>query len=194
MAIKEDIKDAKKVLDSQSQFLESIVRSELFVKKYKKPLMTVLTVLVVVFVGYNIMNYVESSKFKKANEAYSELLVNPNNEKAKKSLKNSNKNLYTLYEFRVALDNADSAKIAELSQAEGIDPILKDIINYEASKESGEILNSYSAFMSGYALLKEGKAEEANREFLKIPQNSDLSNIANSLRHYSGSKKWDLTF
>ncbi|NLK67012.1 MAG: hypothetical protein GX282_06010 [Campylobacteraceae bacterium] len=189
MAIKEDIKDAKKVLDSQSQFLESIVRSELFVKKYKKPLMTVLTVLVVVFVGYNIMNYVESSKFKKANEAYSELLVNPNNEKAKKSLKNSNKNLYTLYEFRVALDNADSAKIAELSQAEGIDPILKDIINYEASKESGEILNSYSAFMSGYALLKEGKAEEANREFLKIPQNSDLSNIANSLRHYSGSKK-----
>ena len=189
MAIKDDVKDAKKILDSEGQFLEGIVRSELFVKKYKNPLKVILAALVVGVVGYLFMDYMDTSKFKKANSAYNELLLNPDNEKARKTLQNSNKNLYTLYEFRNALDTNNSSKILELANVDGLDPILKDIINFQANKQSGEILSSYTAFMSGYALLKEGKVEEANKEFLKIPPNSDLSNIANSLRHYSGGLK-----
>lgn len=191
MAIKDDVNDAKKILDSESQFLESIVRSEIFVRKYKKPLITGLVCLIVAVAGYATVDYINNSKFKKANVAYNELLLNPNDEKAISVLKNNNTNLYTLFEFRKALDNNDSKKIAELSKIEDIDPILKEIINYEMNKDSEEILNSYSSFMKGYVLLKEGKIEEANQEFTKILPNSDLSKIANSLRHYSGGQKGD---
>lgn len=139
-------------------------------------------------VVYLVVDYQKEAKFKKANESYSELILNPNDKEAAKKLKSLDKNLFTLFEFRQALDNNDSKKIDELSNLEGIDKLLKDIISYEAGKQSGEILSSYSAFMNGYAYLKEGKVEEANKEFIKISPNSGLTQIVKNLRHYNGNK------
>lgn len=188
MAIKDDIKDVKERMDSQGQFLENIIKSELFIKKYKKPIVGTFIVVFLAIVMYLVVGYQKEAKFKKANESYSELILNPNDKEAAKKLQSLDKNLFTLFEFRQALDNNDSKKIDELSNLEGIDKLLKDIISYEAGKQSGEILSSYSAFMSGYAYLKEGKVEEANKEFIKISPNSGLTQIVKNLRHYNGNK------
>lgn len=188
MAIKDDIKDVKERMDSQGQFLENIIKSELFIKKYKKPIVGTFIVVFLAIVVYLVVDYQKEAKFKKANESYSELILNPNDKEAAKKLQSLDKNLFTLFEFRQALDNNDSKKIDELSNLEGIDKLLKDIISYEAGKQSGEILSSYNAFMSGYAYLKEGKVEEANKEFIKISPNSGLTQIVKNLRHYNGNK------
>ncbi|VYS81226.1 hypothetical protein [Campylobacter ureolyticus] len=188
MAIKDDIKDVKERIDSQGQFLENIIKSELFIKKYKKPIVGTFIVVFLAIVVYLVIDYQKEAKFKKANESYNELILNPNDKEAAKKLKSLDKNLFTLFEFRQALDNNDSKKIDELSNLEDIDKLLKDIISYEAGKQSGEILSSYSAFMSGYAYLKEGKVEEANKEFIKISPNSGLTQIVKNLRHYNGNK------
>lgn len=188
MAIKDDIKDVKERMDSQGQFLENIIKSELFVKKYKKPIVGAFIVALLAVIVYLVVDYQKETKFKKANESYNELILNPNDKEAAKKLKSLDKNLFTLFEFRQALDNNDSKKIDELSNLEGIDKLLKDIISYEAGKQSGEILSSYSAFMNGYAYLKEGKVEEANKEFIKISPNSGLTQIVKNLRHYNGNK------
>ncbi|MCZ6159265.1 hypothetical protein [Campylobacter ureolyticus] len=188
MAIKDDIKDVKERMDSQGQFLENIIKSELFIKKYKKPIVGTFIVVFLAIVVYLVVDYQKEAKFKKANESYSELILNPNDKEAAKKLQSLDKNLFTLFEFRQALDNNDSKKIDELSNLEGIDKLLKDIISYEAGKQSGEILSSYSAFMSGYAYLKEGNVEEANKEFIKISPNSGLTQIVKNLRHYNGNK------
>ena len=188
MAIKDDIKDVKERMDSQGQFLENIIKSELFIKKYKKPIVGTFIVVFLAIVVYLVVDYQKEAKFKKANESYSELILNPNDKEAAKKLQSLDKNLFTLFEFRQALDNNDSKKIDELSNLEGIDKLLKDIISYEAGKQSGEILSSYSAFMKGYAYLKEGKVEEANKEFIKISPNSGLTQIVKNLRHYNGNK------
>lgn len=188
MAIKDDIKDVKERMDSQGQFLENIIKSELFIKKYKKPIVSTFIVAFLAIVVYLVVDYQKEAKFKKANESYNELILNPNDKEAAKKLKSLDKNLFTLFEFRQALDNNDSKKIDELSNLEGIDKLLKDIISYEAGKQSGEILSSYNAFMSGYAYLKEGKVEEANKEFIKISPNSGLTQIVKNLRHYNGNK------
>ena len=188
MAIKDDIKDVKERMDSQGQFLENIIKSELFIKKYKKPIVGTFIVVFLAIVVYLVVDYQKEAKFKKANESYSELILNPNDKEAAKKLQSLDKNLFALFEFRQALDNNDSKKIDELSNLEGIDKLLKDIISYEAGKQSGEILSSYSAFMSGYAYLKEGNVEEANKEFIKISPNSGLTQIVKNLRHYNGSK------
>lgn len=188
LAIKDDIKDVKERIDSQGQFLENIIKSELFIKKYKKPIVGTFIAVFLAIVVYLVVDYQKEAKFKKANESYSELILNPNDKEAAKKLKSLDKNLFTLFEFRQALDNNDSKKIDELSNLEGIDKLLKDIISYEAGKQSGEILSSYNAFMSGYAYLKEGKVEEANKEFIKISPSSGLTQIVKNLRHYNGSK------
>ena len=188
MAIKDDIKDVKERMDSQGQFLENIIKSELFIKKYKKPIVGTFIVVFLAIVVYLVVDYQKEAKFKKANESYNELILNPNDKEAAKKLKSLDKNLFTLFEFRQALDNNDSKKIDELSNLEDIDKLLKDIISYEAGKQSGEILSSYSAFMSGYAYLKEGKVEEANKEFIKISPSSGLTQIVKNLRHYNGNK------
>lgn len=188
MAIKDDIKDVKERMDSQGQFLENIIKSELFIKKYKKPIVGTFIVVFLAIVVYLVVDYQKEAKFKKANESYSELILNPNDKEAAKKLQSLDKNLFTLFEFRQALDNNDSKKIDELSNLEGIDKLLKDIISYEAGKQSGEILSSYNAFMSGYAYLKEGNVEEANKEFINISPNSGLTQIVKNLRHYNGNK------
>ena len=188
MAIKDDIKDVKERMDSQGQFLENIIKSELFIRKYKKPIVGAFIVVFLAIVVYLVVDYQKETKFKKANESYDELILNPNDKEAANKLKSLDKNLFTLFEFRQAMDNNDSKKINELSNLEGIDKLLKDIIKYEAGEQSGEILSSYSAFMNGYAYLKDGKVEEANKEFIKISPSSGLTQIVKNLRHYNGNK------
>ncbi|MCZ6185772.1 hypothetical protein O6B97_01495 [Campylobacter ureolyticus] len=188
MAIKDDIKDVKERMDSQGQFLENIIKSELFIRKYKKLIVGTFIVAFLAIIVYLVVDYQKETKFKKANESYNELILNPNDKEAAKKLQSLDKNLFTLFEFRRALDNNDSKKIDELSNLEGIDKLLKDIIGYEAGKQSGEILSSYSAFMNGYAYLKDGKVEEANKEFIKISPSSGLTQIVKNLRHYNGNK------
>ncbi len=188
MAIKDDIKDVKERMDSQGQFLENIIKSELFIKKYKKPIVGTFIVVFLAIVVYLVVDYQKEAKFKKANESYNELILNPNDKEAAKKLKSLDKNLFALFEFRQAMDNNDSKKINELSNLEDIDRLLKDIIKYEAGEQSGEILSSYSAFINGYAYLKDGKVEEANKEFIKISPSSGLTQIVKNLRHYNGNK------
>ncbi|WP_304342185.1 hypothetical protein [Campylobacter ureolyticus] len=188
MAIKDDIKDVKERMDSQGQFLENIIKSELFIKKYKKPIVGTFIVVFLAIVVFLVVDYQKETKFKKANESYNELILNPNDKEAAKKLKSLDKNLFALFEFRQAMDNNDSKKINELSNLEDIDRLLKDIIKYEAGEQSGEILSSYSAFINGYAYLKDGKVEEANKEFIKISPSSGLTQIVKNLRHYNGNK------
>ncbi|PSM52317.1 hypothetical protein CBLAS_0317 [Campylobacter blaseri] len=188
MALKDDIKNIKNSASSEEQFLESIIKSEIFIKKYKKPLIVIVFAVIVFIILNTILGYVKESKFNSANEAYSELILNPKNENAKDILRSKNENLFSLYEFRQALDNKDMNKINELSNNGKIDPILKDIISFTANKDSGEIMESYKTLLDGYELLKAGKIKEANSEFIKIPPDSELASIVKNLRHYNGIK------
>ena len=70
-----------------------------------------------------------------------------------------------------------------------IDPLLKDIISFEAGEENSELMSSYAIILRGYELLKENKIKEANNEFNKIPANSKFTNIINHLRHFNGENK-----
>ncbi|MBF0984133.1 MAG: hypothetical protein HXK63_03205, partial [Campylobacter sp.] len=52
MALKDDIESVKKEIGTEEQFLESVIKSEIFVRRYKKPLIFLAAILIVVFVGY----------------------------------------------------------------------------------------------------------------------------------------------
>ena len=186
MALKDDIKGIKEQIGAEEQFLENIIKSEIFIKKYKKPIIALFTVLVVGFAGFYANEFYQKKQVQSANLLYSELLNNPNDEAKKEQLKNKNLNLYALFEFQNASKQNDSKKLDELASLANLNPMLKEIINLQNGKQDGEILQNYSLLLNGYKLLKSGKTSEAKTEFDKIPMDSKFKNLANDLIRYNG--------
>ena len=172
MAIKDDINSIKEELNTQEQFLENMIKSERFFKKYSKFIITAVILGAIGAIGYYVNDALKEKDFKAANAAYAKLILNPKDEQAKAELKQKDASLYALYEFKVA-----------------VDPLLKDIVKSQLNEPSGQILSSYRAAINGYELLKEDKIDEAKNEFKKIPLNSQLQDLVKNLEHYQGKAK-----
>lgn len=188
MAIKDDINSIKEELNTQEQFLENMIKSERFFKKYSKFIITAVILGAIGAIGYYVNDALKEKDFKAANAAYAKLILNPKDEQAKAELKQKDASLYALYEFKVAVDNNDTNALKSLAN-EQIDPLLKDIVKSQLNEPSGQILSSYRAAINGYELLKEDKIDEAKNEFKKIPLNSQLQDLVKNLEHYQGKTK-----
>ena len=184
MALKDDIAGIKQEIGTEEQFLESIIKSELFIKKYKKPLLGLVAILVLGFVGYYGNLFFENKRIDSANALYNELLKNPNDNAKKDELKSKDINLYAVFELKNSLENGDNAKLDELANS-NIDPLLKEIINLQNGKQ-GVLLEDYNSFINGYELLKSGKFDAAEVEFNKIPADSPFKQMVVNLKHYNG--------
>ncbi|MBR2157594.1 MULTISPECIES: hypothetical protein [unclassified Campylobacter] len=185
MALKDDIAGIKQEIGTEEQFLESIIKSELFIKKYKKPLLGLVAILVLGFVGYYGNLFFENKRIDSANALYNELLKNPNDNAKKDELKSKDINLYAVFELKNSLKNGDNAKLDELANLSNIDPLLKEIINLQNGKQ-GVLLEDYNSFINGYELLKSGKFDAAEVEFNKIPADSPFKQMVVNLKHYNG--------
>ena len=186
MALKDDIAGIKQEIGTEEQFLESIIKSELFIKKYKKPIIALVAIAILGFVGYYGNLFLENRRIDSANALYSELLKNPNDDAKKAELKSKDLNLYALFELKNSLNNGDSKKLDELANLANLDPLLKEIINLQNGKPSGALLEDYNNFMNGYELLKSGKFDAAQVEFNKISADSKFKEIVTNLKHYKG--------
>ena len=51
MALKEDINDIKQSLSAEEEFLENVIKSEFFIKKHKKLIISIIVILVVICGG-----------------------------------------------------------------------------------------------------------------------------------------------
>ena len=183
MALKDDIAGIKQEIGTEEQFLESIIKSELFIKKYKKPLIFFATLIMVIFVGYWANEFIQNSRINSANELYSELLEARDDAKLAK-LKDKDFNLYALY----MLNHGTADDLTALGNDSKVDYLLKEIISVQNGKQSPLLLNDYDAIVKGYELLKTGQIEAANAEFDKIAIDSPVRNLALNLKHYKGNK------
>lgn len=188
MAIKDDIKSIKEELNTEEQFLENIIKSERFIKKYKKIIIAAVAIGALSISWYYANAYMKEQKFKSANEEYAKLILDPNNAEAKTALKAKDISLYALYELQRSVENNDTAALKPLLN-EQIDPLLKDIINAQLNEPSGQILGNYKVLIRGYELIKENKINEAKNELGKIPLASQLQTVVKNLEHYQGSGK-----
>ena len=188
MAIKDDINSIKEGLSTEEQFLENIIKSERFVKKYKKLFIFMIVIAFVIGSGYYINSYIKEQNFKAANIAYSKLIANPKDEVAISELKKKDISLYALFVFKQSLENNDTNLIHSVIN-EPIDPLLKEILKSQDGG-SNEILSNYKIVLKAYELIKSNKIEEANVELKKIPANSPLQAVVKNLQHYQGNTKW----
>lgn len=190
MSLKENIDAIKNEISTEEKFLEGIIKSERFFKKYKLPIIVAIAILIISGAGYGIMQMQIQKRLEVSNEAYATLLENPNDSVALQKLKDNNERLFYFYQFQMALKNSDTEKLQEISQYT-LDPLISDLASYQLNDNSDQsvLLTSFQALNEAYQLLKEGNIEEANAAFAKIDIDSPLRNIVKNLQHYKGSKQ-----
>ncbi len=193
MSLKDNIEAVKKEIGTEEQFLEGIIKSERFFKKYKKYIITIAVVAVLGGGTYATLNILKENRLQASNEAYNILLSNPNDIKSETVLKDKNERLYNFYRFQKALKSNDIKVLKELSEYKK-DPIISDLASYQLdglenkNDTKSALLTGFVALEEGYRLLKEDKIEQAKLKFAQIDLNSPLKNVAKNLEHYQGIK------
>jgi len=197
LSLKEDINAVKEELNTEEQFLEGLIRAERFYKKYKKQLIGLISVLLIVFVTYSIKVYIDESNLKTSNEAYLKLLSHPNDTQALAVLKSKNQNLYYAYKFQQATKKNDKSLFKEVIN-NSKDNYLKDLSSYQISSIDNKkseidayidnskvgLLKNMALLEDAYLLLKKNKKNEAKLKLSMIEVNSPIRSIAVNLEHY----------
>ena len=193
MALKENIEAVKKEIGTEEQFLEGLIKSERFYKKYKKRIIALSIIAVIAGISYTTFSVLKENRLEASNVAYNELIKNPSDSAALGILKEKNERLYNFYRFQNASESEDKTVLKELSEYTK-DPVISDLARYQLAAMEGntdtnsELLSGFAALQEGYSLLKENKIEEAKLKFAQIDLNSPLKNISNNLEHYQGIK------
>ena len=184
--------EIKEELRKDEELLVKVFKLEKFVKKYKIHLI-VIAILIIGYVTINaIYDYIKTRNLIKTNNAFKELLNNPNDKKALNELK-ENKKLFELYLLR-------SNDINELKKI--TTPELKSIANYKIAMLKGDktslesyLLNpEYKILKDAIKLalikiyLKENNRKKAKEVFSQITPNTKYQALAKFLIHYGVSK------
>ncbi len=194
MSLRDNIDAVKKELSTEEQFLESVIKAEGFWKKYKKLLIAVVVLIIIIALGMTVYNTMKENSLNASNKAYTALQQNPMDKEALETLKSKNPKLYQLFLFSNEMKSADASKLESLN-SQISDPILKDLLAYQIASISGKGINAYTikqdALLKEFALLqeiytlfKEGKSKEAKVLLSQIPESSQLQQIAQSFKHY----------
>ena len=196
MSLKENIEAVKQEIGTEEQFLEGLIKSERFFKRYKKYIISLGIVLIVGGVSYSVTNMIKADNLQVSNEAYSKLLLNNKDTKSLKILKNKNERLYNLYRLQIAVKANDITALKEILKTDN-DQVISDLATYQLASlentkiENSKLLRGFNLLRNGYNLIIKGKIEEAKLEFAQIDLNSPLKNVAKNLEHYQGKKILD---
>jgi predicted negative regulator of RcsB-dependent stress response len=190
MGLKENIDAVKKELSTEEQFLESVIKAEGFWKKYKKLILTIISLLIIGVLAYTLYQSIQEKNLIAANKAYITLQTNPDDSEALAILESKNPNLYELFLFSRQIKNGDKSLDSKIT-----DPILEDLLEYqkasvsksglkEYSQKQNALLKEFASLEEVYILFKDGKNKEAKAILDQISENSSLGQLAQSLKHY----------
>lgn len=189
MSLKENVDFVKKELDSEEKFLESFVKVERFYKKNKKFLIIAVSLIAIVFVGYNVRNYVDTQNKAKSNIAFNDFLADNNNAQALATLKETNSRLYNVALYMKSKNTPMSEPIN--------DKFLGTLVTYKKAIEERNVeqlnalsmqkdflLKEFALFNKALLLTQDGKYTEAKQTLQLIQKDSQVSDLVTLLNHY----------
>jgi len=185
----------KEELSSEEKFFESAIKTERFIKKYRKPLIMGTSTLILVTlatIGYQMFI---DSKREKANIALNILLSTPSDETAKKELMENNHELYDLWALSQAVAKGDPKMLEQLSASKAFG--VADIASYELAaiqqdpsklekytKMQGALYKDLAVIEEALIMVRDGKVSAAHQQLQTIQENSPMYQIAQMVQHY----------
>ena len=195
MSLKENVEFIKEELSSEEKFFEKAVVTERFVKKYKKSIIAVVSLVVIVALGKVGYDVKEQNRIEEANAQLAALANNPSDLQAQNRLKELSPKLYTAWSFAHAIATNDTKKLNELKNSKLI--VIDDLATYEVAARTADAkaLESYAlrqkAIYKDMALseeavilMNENKTSQAKEKLAMIGENSPLKGVASILNHY----------
>ena len=179
-----DIKEVKEEIKKEEELLVKVFQLEKFIKKYKKPIIAITTVIVLGLIGLNVYSFYIEKKLISANNALEEVLANP--KKAALERLKADKKLYDLYLLQkgdykdITTKELEEIKAYKLAMKKGSIKALEDYLNnpnYKILKNSVRV-----ALIRLY--LQNNNRPKALALEKEIPQNSQFKPLAIYLIHY----------
>ena len=191
-----DVKEIKQEIKEEESFLLRLFQLEKFVKKYRYHLIALFLFIIAGIIGTEIKSYLYSEMLIRTNQAYNQLLENPNNKVALEKLK-ENEKLYKLYLLQTS--NGDNSKLKIVANGKGV---IADIAKYELAVLKGDknsienyTLQVGTAIYKNLALLNleriylENGNHKKAEEIVKNIDDADIAPFAEQLLHYGIVKK-----
>jgi len=189
MSLKENVEFIKDEISTEEKFFEGFFKLEKVWKKYKVVIVSSSIVVIALFAGTAINNYLNIQKNIKDNIAYDRLLEIPNDKNAISVLKESNPKLLAIANY---INNVNNNKniVANIEFLEQISKFnkaiqLKNLKNIDKiSLDSSFLLKEYALFQKALSQTIDKKYKKAKRTLDLIPTNSAVSQLSNQLRHH----------
>lgn len=185
----------KEELSSEEKFFESAVKTERFVKKYKKPMIASVIVLLLGLGGSVTYQIINDAKVERANTALNTLLMNPMDQNALKELSSQGGSLYELYSLSKALRDNDLKTLQTLKGAKSFE--VADIASYESavlskdekaldaySKKQGSMYQELAVIELAVLSIQKGDSKAAHISLALIKEDSAVYPLAQMLSHY----------
>ena len=195
VSLKENIEMVKNELSTEEQFFEKAVKTERFVKKYKKPLIGLVAAAVLAIGTGSASDIYTQNRIDASNAAFNALTADPNDQNAKEQLKTLNPKLYDVWLLSQALRSKDAEALRSLQGSDAL--AVADLAAYELSameqdeaaleqyaQKSGALLKDLALIEAAVLLMEKGEVASAKAKLSMIDINSPLYQSAQSLLHY----------
>ncbi|WP_345978076.1 hypothetical protein [Sulfurimonas sp. HSL3-7] len=185
----------KNELNSEEQFFEKAVQTERFVKKYKKPLIGLITAAVLAIGTGSAYDIYTQNKIDQSNAAFNVLMADPDDQTAQEQLKTLNPKLFDVWSLSKAMKSKDKEALRTLQSSDAL--AVADLASYELAaieedtdglqnyaQKSGALLKDLALIDAAVLLLEKGDVTSAKEKLSMIDINSPLYESAQSLAHY----------
>jgi len=185
----------KEELSSEEKMFEKAVVTERFLKKYKKSIIALLSLVVIIALGNMAYKAKERSRIEEANKQLALLTENPSDKQAEEKLKELSPKLYAAWSFSHAVNTNDTKKLQQLQNSDFF--VINDLSAYEAAARTADLksLDAYSlrqqAIYKDLALVDEAvihmnrnEIAQSKEKLAMIGENSPLKGVASILNHY----------
>ncbi len=195
MSLKENIEMVREELNSEEQFFEKAVQTERFVKKYKKPLIGIVTAAVLAIVAGSAYSITTQNKIDQSNAAFNLLMADASDQAAQEQLKTLNPALYDVWLLSQALRSKDQEVLRGLQSSKAL--VVADLAEYQLAaiqedetalqnyaQKSSALLKDLAVIEAAVLLMDKGDKAAAKAKLVMIDINSPVYQLAQSLAHY----------
>ncbi len=195
VSLKENIEMVKNELNTEEQFFEKAVQTERFVKKYKKPLIGIVTAVILAIVAGSAYDIMKQNRIDQSNAAFNVLMSNADDMTAQEQLKSLNRELFDVWSLSQALKKRDKDALRTLQSSKAL--VVSDLATYELSaiqedesglerytEKSGALLKDLALIETAVLLMDKGDKASAKAKLSMIDINSPVYQLAQTLSHY----------